>query len=109
MISGHGCRDRDRAMSKMDKPIVDEDVAAMRRRLVLDEARTAGLVGQGRDTRIRARVGRRLIEAAKAATGIKSDRRLVEYALARVALEDDFGMRLLRRWGTVPAEVELDF
>ena len=43
-----------------------------------------------------------LVEAAKARSGIKSDTDLLEYALARVALEDDFGQKLIAREGRAP-------
>lgn len=42
-------------------------------------------------------------------SGITSDTELVEYALAEVALEDDFGTRLIRRKGRVPNDVDLEF
>lgn len=92
-----------------DTAIDEEEVAQLRRRLVLGEARAAGLVGDDKDARISGRVRRSLVEAAKAATGIQSDTELVEYALAKVALEDNFGMKLLRRTGTVPEDVDLEF
>ena len=50
----------------------------------------------------------RLIEAAKARTGIQSDSELLLYALSKVALEDDFGSQLLARKGSVPKDVVLD-
>jgi hypothetical protein len=34
---------------------------------------------------------------------------LLEYALARVALEDDFGAKLSAREGHVPPDINLDF
>lgn len=42
-------------------------------------------------------------------SGISSDTELIEYALAEVALEDDFGMRLIRRKGQVAKDVDLEF
>jgi hypothetical protein len=38
-----------------------------------------------------------------------SDTELLEYALAKVALEDDFGTRLIRRKGRVAKDVDLEF
>jgi len=39
----------------------------------------------------------------------KSDTELLEYALARVALEDDFGLKLIARQGRVPRDLDLEF
>jgi hypothetical protein len=33
----------------------------------------------------------------------------VEYALAKVALEDDFGAKLVARKGSIPPDLKLDF
>ncbi|HEV7367745.1 hypothetical protein [Arenibaculum sp.] len=83
------------------------DVTAQRRVLVLDAARAEGLVGDDKDTHISGRVRRHLVEAAKRRSGIDSDTGLIEYALARVALEDDFGDRLVARKGTIPPDIDL--
>jgi hypothetical protein len=40
-------------------------------------------------------------------SGIASTTDLVEYALAKVALEDDFGARLAGRKGSLPADIAL--
>ncbi len=45
--------------------------------------------------------GRR--RAARATTAV------IEYALAKVALEDDYGAKLLALKGTVPADIDLEF
>lgn len=50
-----------------------------------------------------------LLDAARAQSGIKSDTELLEYALACVALEDDFGEKFLALRGTVPRDVDLEF
>jgi hypothetical protein len=46
---------------------------------------------------------------AKTRSGIKSDTDLPEYALARLALEDDFGHKLIERKGRVPPDIDLEF
>lgn len=84
-----------------------ESTAAREREVVLRYARAAGLIGEDKDARIGGRVRRALIEAAKRRTGLASDTELVEYALAKVALEDDFGRRLVHHRGAVPADLEL--
>jgi hypothetical protein len=70
-------------------------------------ARQQGLIG-ARDRTIGGRVPSVLVEAAKARSGIQSDSELLLYALSKVALEDDFGPRLLDLKGSVPKDVALD-
>lgn len=79
-----------------------------RRDAVLESAKNAGLLA-GANGRIAARIRRHLVNAAKARSGIKSDTELLEYALARVALEDDFGQKLIARQGRVPRDIDLEF
>jgi hypothetical protein len=68
----------------------------------------AGLL-EGANGRIAARIRKQLIYAAKKRSGIKSDTKLLEYALASVALEDDFGGKLLALRGSVPKDIDLEF
>lgn len=79
-----------------------------RRRSVVDAAKAAGLLS-GESGRIAGRVRQPLIEAAKARSGIASDTELLEYALARVALEDEFGLKLLKRKGRIEPSLDLEF
>jgi hypothetical protein len=78
-----------------------------RRSGVLAAARDLGLIGT-KDKMIGGRVPSALVEAAKARSGIQSDSELLLYALSKVALEDDFGPRLLALKGSVPKDVALD-
>jgi hypothetical protein len=79
-----------------------------RRSAVLESAKDAGLLAGARG-RIAGRIRKQLVHAAKARSGIKSDTDLLEYALARVALEDDFGQKLIAREGRVPRDIDLEF
>jgi hypothetical protein len=79
-----------------------------RRRAVLDSAREAGLLAGPRG-RIAGRIRKQLLHAAKSRSGIDSDTALLEYALARVALEDDFGRKLVAGAGRVSRETDLKF
>ena len=79
-----------------------------RRSAVLETARDAGLLA-GASGRIAGRIRKQLIDTAKARSGIKSDTELLEYALARVALEDDFGVKLFELEGTVTQDLDLEF
>ena len=75
---------------------------------VIDTARRLGLLG-GQNGRIGGRVQRDLVAAAKEKSGITSDTELLEYALAKVALEDDFGAKLICRKGRNPKDLDLEF
>ncbi len=79
-----------------------------RRRTVIDTARQFSLL-EGENSRIGGRIRRDLVAAAKAKSGIASDTELLEYALAKVALEDDFGATLVQRKGRVAKDVDLEF
>jgi hypothetical protein len=85
----------------------DEEVALRRNELVLELARAAGLLGTTKDARLSGRVSARLIAAAKRRAHVSSDTELLEIALSRLVLEDDFGARLVRRKGSAPAELDL--
>jgi hypothetical protein len=79
-----------------------------RRDSVLETVKRLGLL-DGPRNRIAGRIRGQLIKAAKARSGIRSDTQLLEYALAQVALEDDFWRKLLARRGTIPPDIDLDF
>jgi hypothetical protein len=85
------------------------ETVALRREATLDWARSLGLIGADKDTSITGRVRQSLIEAAKANAGVSSDSELVEYALARLALEDDFGAKLVALKGSLPPDFDLGF
>ena len=85
----------------------EEHIALKRNRLVLEQARAVGLLGEAKNTRLSGRVPAGLIEAAKKRAHVSSDTELLELALSRLALEDDFGARLVRRKGSVPADIDL--
>lgn len=80
----------------------------LKREAVSTAAQSAGLL-DGQTSRIQGRITDTLLAAAKARSGITSDTELLEYALARVAIEDDFGAKLLARKGRVQADVNLEF
>lgn len=81
--------------------------ASLRRRTVIDTARGLGLL-DGENGRIGGRVRRALVAAAKRKSGVASDTELLEYALAKVALEDEFGAKLVRRKGRIAQDLDLE-
>ncbi|CAM5316921.1 hypothetical protein ATER59S_00958 [Aquamicrobium terrae] len=82
-------------------------VASARNRLVLEQAKAAGLLGAVKNTRLSGRVSSELIEAAKKRAHVTSDTELLELALSSLAIEDDFGTRLVGRKGSIPADIDL--
>lgn len=94
------------------RPKASRSIASQRRvrsDLVMTEAKKAGLIGGPKDTVIRGRVSRNLVEAAKKRTGVTSDTELLEIALSSVALEDNFGDELLKRKGSIDPNIDLEF
>jgi hypothetical protein len=83
------------------------DVNAARQRSVVAAAKAAGLLA-GENGALGARVPQRLVAMAKERSGISSTTDLVEYALAKVALEDDFGNKLVARKGTIAADIVIE-
>jgi hypothetical protein len=80
----------------------------VRSRAKLSQAQAAGLIGKTKDARIAGRVSSKLLAAAKRLSGSSSDSEVIEIALATLALEDDFGTKLVRRKGSVPADLDLN-
>jgi len=83
------------------------ELVTARRRSVVAAAKAAGLLS-GDNRALGARVPDRLVTQAKERSGITSTTDLVEYALAKIALEDDFGGKLVARKGTIPADIKLE-
>jgi len=82
-------------------------VASARNKLVLEQAKAVGLLGAAKNTRLSGRVPSELIEAAKKRAHVTSDTELLELALSRLAIEDDFGVRLVGRKGSIPTDIDL--
>jgi hypothetical protein len=99
------------AMSKQaERSVGDEDdLVRARNTLALDQAREAGLLGPRKDARISGRISAALLGAAKERAHVVSDTELLEIALSRLVLEDDFGRRFVRRKGKIPKSVDLEF
>ncbi|HML12325.1 MAG TPA: hypothetical protein VK456_03405 [Xanthobacteraceae bacterium] len=72
----------------------------------LRHASAAGYLQGRKSERIGGRVSPRLLSAAMDKSGLNSQAELLEYALAKVALEDDYAARLLAMKGSVPDDVD---
>jgi len=72
-------------------------------------AQEQGLLDGARTLTIRGRMPSALVQKAKQKTGIASDSKLLEAALASIAVADDYGEWLLSQRGTIAPELDLEF
>jgi hypothetical protein len=80
---------------------VKAEARVERREAAIRAAEERGLLGS-KDRQLGGRFSDALVEEAKRVSGIAEHTDLLTYALIKVALEDDFGERLLARKGRVP-------
>ena len=78
---------------------------SQRVKATLSTAQASGLTLGKKGKQLSGRVHETLFEAAAAKSGLRGAE-LIDYALAKVALEDDFADRLLAREGTVSRDVD---
>lgn len=84
------------------------DVSKSRFHAVMEAAADSGLLGE-KSKRIGGRISPALLEQAKNHTGIMTDTDLIEFALATVALDDDFRKTFRETRGTVDPDLKLGF
>ena len=75
---------------------------------VMKAAESSGLLGE-KSARIGGRISPALVRQAKKQTGIEADTELIEFALATVALDDDFAKTFRKTRGTVDPALKLGF
>jgi len=83
-------------------------VSKARFEAVMQAAEQSGLLSE-KSGRIGGRVSSALVRQAKRQTGIETDTDLIEFALATVALEDNFAAAFRRSRGKVDPELKLGF
>lgn len=76
---------------------------------ILAVAKERGLLSGSRTHVIRGRMPVGLVEQAKLKSGISSDSKLLEVALANLAVSDEYAQWLLAQRGTVGPELDLEF
>ena len=76
-------------------------------RELLEIAASRGLLRGARTKLVRGRMPGALVEKAKSRTGISSDTKLLEVALATLAVGDDYADWLISRRGTIPRDINL--
>ena len=95
--------------SSSDAGSSKQSIGARRIGDALSIAREQGLLGGGRTLTVRGRMPSLLVEKAKKKTGIQSDSKLIEAALANIVAADDYGEWLLSQRGTIGRELDLEF
>jgi hypothetical protein len=75
---------------------------------IMEAAKKSGLLGE-KSGRLTARVSPVLIKRAKQQTGIDADSELIQFALATVALKDDFAKAFKESRGKVSKDIKLGF
>ena len=85
-----------------------DSLIAHRVATTLRTAAAAGLTEGSKDKRLSGRAHSRLFAAAAANSGLDGSE-LLEYALAKVALEDSFVETMLSLKGSIPRDVDLEF
>jgi hypothetical protein len=83
-------------------------MSKIRVKAVMLAAKRSGLVGE-KSGRIGGRVSPALVKQAKRQTVIDSDSDLIEFALASIALEDNFAEVFKESRGKVDRELDLSF
>jgi hypothetical protein len=78
-------------------------------REVLAIAEERGLLSGSRTHVLRGRMPVGLVQQAKLKSGISSDSKLLEAALANLAVADDYAQWLLAQRGTINPELDLEF
>ena len=91
--------------SKRPKPAVN----SRQHEDALSIAGQRGLLSGGRTRTLRGRMPLLLVEQAKKKTGIQSDSKLIEAALANLVVADEYGNWLLAQRGAVSADLDLEF
>ena len=71
-------------------------------------AEQSGLIGE-KSARIAGRISPELVQRAKQKTGIWTDTELIEFALASLALDDNFGAAFRKARGSVDPDLKLGF
>jgi len=112
---GQGTKKRRRARRapgastiERDSPTAGFRMGQERFEAIMKAAERSGLLND-KSTRIAGRVSPALIKQAKRRTGIKADTDLIEFALANVALEDDFAEAFKEARGKVDPTLKLGF
>lgn len=84
-------------------------LAGARLREAVSIAEAKGLLDGGRNLTLRGRMPAALVAHAKRKSGISSDSKLLEAALASIAVADDYADWLIAQRNTIAPELDLEF
>lgn len=90
------------------RPRAEGDSRQVRIQAVMKAAERSGLLKEKRG-RIAGRVSTALVAQAKKRTGIRADTDLIAFALANIALEDNFAETFRKMRGKVDPDLKLGF
>jgi hypothetical protein len=76
---------------------------------VLTIAREKGLLKGARTELVRGRMPKALVAKAKARSGVESATKLIEIALANLAVADEYPAWLLSQQGSISKDLDLEF
>jgi hypothetical protein len=94
---------------KSPKPSGKGEIKSFKIRRNLEIAKESGLLSGARSVVLRGRMPSELVAEARRKSGITSDSKLLEAALASLALTDDYGQFLYEHRGTVDPDLDLEF
>jgi hypothetical protein len=97
--------------SQASRGSIEPKPAVSSRRIddALSIAEQQGLLSGGRTLTVRGRMPSLLVQQAKKKTGIQSDSKLIEAALANIVAADDYAEWLLAQRDTVSKDLDLEF
>ncbi len=75
---------------------------------IMSRAEASGLL-KNKGSRITGRISKELVDQAKRRTGIMKDTQLIEFALANLALEDNFAETFQSVKGAIDPSIKLGF
>ncbi|CAN7295173.1 hypothetical protein [Rhizobium sp. LjRoot254] len=87
---------------------LDEKAPTPRVNAIMGDAERQGFLNTN-ESRITARLSRKMVDAAKLKTGITSDSELVKFAIAQIATEDPFKKVFKELRGSIDPDVDLEF
>jgi hypothetical protein len=102
-------RDIQRVRSTAKKAAGPTGSLATRASEVVSLAEELGLLSGARTHVVRGRMPAELVERAKQRTGITSDTKLIEVALANIAVEDDYWAWMRKHRGSINPDLDLEF
>jgi len=97
------------AMAGKELAVAKRPLATSRFQDAITIAEQTGLLKGARTELVRGRMPKALVARARARTGVQSDTKLIEVALANLAVADEYPNWLILQRGTVSKDLDLEF